>query len=157
MDLLDGLTAFKAHHVLVLAVAHLGFEPEGECVYDRGADTVQTAGNLVAVAAELTARMQDGEDDFEGGNAHLGMDADRDTAAVVRNTDDIIGFDGDFDVGTVPGERLVDGVIDDLVDQMMQTAFGGRTDVHAGAFAHGLETLEHLDLTFVIGLGDLKV
>ena len=46
----------------------------------------------------------------------------------------------------VAGERLVDGVVDDLVDEVVQTARAGRADVHAGALANRFESLEHLDL-----------
>src|SRR5262249_2363276 len=48
-------------------------------------------------------------------------------------------------------QRLVDGVVDDLVHHVVQTrAVIGITDVHAGAFAHGFEALEDLDALFVV-------
>ena len=49
-----------------LAVARdLGDEPLGERVHDRDADAVQAARDLVAVAAELPAGVQLGQDDLE--------------------------------------------------------------------------------------------
>ena len=57
---LDRFAAFKAHGVLLPAVAYLGFQPDRKRVHDRGTDAVQAAGNLIAVAAELAARMQHG-------------------------------------------------------------------------------------------------
>ena len=43
-------------------------------------------------------------------------------------------------------ERLVDRVVDDLVDHVMQAgAVIGVADVHAGALAHRIEALEDLD------------
>ena len=67
-----------------LAVAaHLDPAPLGERVDDRGADAVQTAGDLVAAAAELAAGVQDGHDDFQRRLVHLGVHVDRDAAAVV--------------------------------------------------------------------------
>ena len=44
----------------------------------------------------------------------------------------------------VAGQRLVDRVVDDLVDQVVQAALTGGADVHAGPLADRLETLEDL-------------
>ena len=52
----------------------------------------------------------------------------------------------------VAGQRFVDRVVDDLVDEVVQAALGRRADVHAGAFANRLEPLEHLDLPCVVFL-----
>jgi hypothetical protein len=41
----------------------------GERIDDRNADAVQTAGNLIGILVELTARVQLGHDDFRGGYA----------------------------------------------------------------------------------------
>ena len=49
------------------------------------------------------------------------------------------------DAGAVAGQRLVDGVVDDLPDQVVQAALAGGADVHAGALADRLEPLEDLD------------
>ena len=155
--LLDRHAALKAHSVLFVTVAYLGFHPHGQGVYDRRTDAVQAAGNLVAIAAEFAACMQHGQHDLEGRNAHLRMNAAGDAAAVVLHADDIALFDGHFDVGAVAGERLVDRIVDDLVHQMVQTLRRGGADVHARALADGLKTLQHLNLAFVVGFGHLEV
>jgi hypothetical protein len=49
-----------------------------------------------------------------------------------------------------PGQRLVDRVVDDFVDQVVQAGRPGRADVHRRALADRLETLEYLD--FVCGI-----
>ena len=81
----------------------------------------------------------------------------RDAAAVVDDLDDVAGQERDLDMRADAGERLVDGVVDDLVDEMVQSRDGGRADVHAGTLAHGLEPLEHLDLRLVIDLRDVQI
>jgi hypothetical protein len=44
------------------------------------------------------------------------------------------------------GQRLVDAVVDDLVDHVVQArAVVGVADIHAGPLAHGLQPLENLD------------
>ena len=73
------------------------------------------------------------------------MDVDRDAATVVDDAHAAVGQDRHVDVVAVAGERLVDRVVDDLVDEVVQTARTGRADVHAGSLADGFETFEHLD------------
>ena len=51
------------------------------------------------------------------------------------------------------GERLVDGVVDHLVDEVVEAARAGRADVHAGSLADRLEALEDGDVLGAVGLG----
>ena len=51
-----------------------------------------------------------------------------------------------IDLRGVAGERLVDRVVDDLVDHVMQArAVVGVADIHAGTLAHRIEALQDLD------------
>ena len=125
--------------------AHLDVHLRGESVDDGDADTVQTARDLVAVAAEFAARMEDGQNDLDSGHAAL-VHIDGDAASVVRDGDAVVLVYRDADRVAVARERLVDGVVDDLVDEMVQAALGGRADIHTGTFAHRLQSLQHLDL-----------
>ena len=119
----------------------------GKRVDDRNADAVEAARDLVAPAlAELAARVKDGEDHLGRGALLLGMLVDRDATAVVDHGDRLVGVDRDLDVVAVAGQRLVDGVVDDLVDDVMEAAGAGRADVHARALAHRIETTEDRDL-----------
>src|SRR5712664_2773207 len=54
-------------------------------------------------------------------------------------------MDDQLDGGRMTGERLVDGVVDHLVDQVVQPLGAGAADVHVRALAHRLEALEDLD------------
>ena len=155
--LLYRLTAFKPHGVLVFPVVYRRLQPFGQRIDDRGADTVQTAGDLVAVAAELAAGVQNGENNLQCRNTHLRMDADRDAASVVAYPNDIIRFNCDFNVSTIAGERLIDGVVDNLVYEMMQAARRGRTDVHTRTHSDRLQTLQDLNLAFIVGLLYLQI
>src|SRR6188472_2889680 len=53
-------------------------------------------------------------------------------------------------VVAVAGQRLVDRVVDDLVDEVVQAAYAGRADVHPRALAHRLEALEDGDVLGVV-------
>ena len=65
--------------------------------------------------------MQDGIDDLERGLAGLGLNVDGDAAAVVGDGDGVALVDSHNDVLTVACQRLVDRVVDDLIDQMVQS------------------------------------
>ena len=111
---------------------------------------MQTAGDRVAAAAELAARVQHGQHDLDGRLALGGDDAHRDAAAVVDDADAAVGEDRDVDGVRVTGQRLVDGVVDDLVHQVVQAALTGRADVHAGSLADRVQTLQDGDRAGVV-------
>ena len=121
-------------------------EPGGQRVHHRDADAVQAATDVVAtvLAAELAARVQLGHHDVDRGRA-AGVHLDRDAAAVVGDLDATVLEDPDVDLRRVSGHRLVDGVVDDLPDEVVQTSLAGGADIHARAFADRLQTFEHGD------------
>jgi hypothetical protein len=125
-------------------------EPLRQRVDDGHADAVQAAGHLVASAPELAAGVQHGEHDLGGRLVVLVHDPDGDAAAVIGDRDRVVGVDGDDEAAAVPGECFVDGVVDHLVDEMVEAARAGGTDVHAGAFAYRLEAFEDLDILGVV-------
>ncbi len=57
------------------------------------------------------------------------------------------------DLARVTGQGLVDGVVDHLVDEVVQTPLTGGADVHAGALANRVQTLENRDRAGVVGHG----
>ena len=116
----------------------LDLEPVRQRVDDGDPDAVQAAGDRVGLAVELPAGVQHGEDDLDG-RALLGrVHVDRHAAAVVDDPHAAVGEQHDLDAVGVAGQRLVDGVVDDLPDQVVQAALGGRADVHAGPLADRL-------------------
>ena len=118
----------------------------GERVDDADADAVEAAGHLVAAAAELAAGVEHRVDDLErvlAGlllHAHRARRGRRRSCARCRRrrmrTSMLRGM---------AGHGLVDGVVDDLPDEVMQAADIGRADVHARPAPDRLEALEHLD------------
>ena len=129
----------------------LGHEPLAERVDDRDADAVETAGDLVAVAAELPAGVQLRQDDGERGLPLVLHHVDRDAAAGVGDGDRVVRVDGDLDDLVVAGHGLVDGVVDELVDEVVKPSRAGRADVHAGSQTDGLEAFEDRDVLSGIG------
>ena len=68
-----------------------------------------------------------------------------------------VGLQGHVDSVAEAGQGLVDGVVHDLVDQVVQAARAGAPDVHARALADPLEALQDLDLAGVVGVAVLFV
>lgn len=64
--------------------------------------------------------MQNGVDDGHGRDAHLGLDINRDAAAIVRYLNDVAFLDGYFDMVAVSGKSFVDGVVYNLIHQVVQ-------------------------------------
>ena len=138
-------------HLIDLAVpVDLDRQPLGEGVHHAGAHAVEAAGDLVAPAAEFSAGVEDGVHHLQGGLTGLGLDVHGDAAAIVHHGDGVPLVDLHQDVRAVAGQGLVDGVVHDLIDQMVQAGGGGGSDIHAGTLPDGLQALQHLDLRRVI-------
>ena len=131
---------------LAVAAVNLRDEQGRKRVHARYAHAVQTARNLVAALVELAAGMEHGQHHFERRFALLFVVVGRDAAAVVAYGDGIIFVDRHVDVGTVAGQRLVDRVVDYLIDQMVQTLLTNVADIHGGALAHRFEALKDLNI-----------
>ena len=144
--------ALEALAVLHAVLANSHDQPLRQRVHNARADAVQTARNLVArvLAAELAARVKHREHDRHRRDAQLRLNVHRDAAAVVRHFNDVALTDGHFDVVAAARQRLVDGVVHDLVHQMMQAARSGRADVHARPLANRLQSFQYLDLASAV-------
>ena len=146
MQLIHCHAARKGNLIDLAVTAHLDLHRGGEGVDDRDADAVETAGDLVAVAAELAARMENSEHDLDRRHAAL-VHINGNAAAVVRDGDAVVLVDHNLDVVAVARKRLVNRVVNNFINKVMQSALGGRSDVHTRALANSLKALEHLDLS----------
>jgi len=106
---------------------------------------VQPARHFVAVGIEFAARVQLGENNLRRRNAFFGVDVYRNTAAVINHGDRIVDVDGNFNLGAIPGQRLVDRVIDNLINEVMQTVFARRADIHGRAHTDSFQPFEDLN------------
>ena len=118
----------------------------GQRVHATHADSVQAAGHLVAVGIELAAGMQLGHHDLGRRDALGGVLVHRDAATVILDRDRVVDVDRDVDSVAVPGQSLVHGVIDDLVNQVVEAEFAGRADVHGRALPDSLQPFQHPDV-----------
>ena len=140
------VAARKGDLVDVSVAAHLYVHGGGEGVDNGDAHAVETARDLIPVAAEFAARVQDGEHDLDRRHTAL-VHVDGDAASIVDDSDAVVPVDGHGYGIAVARERFVDGVVDNLIDKVMQSAFRCRANVHTGTFSYCLESLENLNLT----------
>jgi hypothetical protein len=73
------------------------------------------------------------------------VDVDRDAATVVRHRDTAVLMDRDRDDLAEATDRFIDGVVHDLVDEVMEALGTRRPYVHRGTFSNGIEAFEDLD------------
>ena len=157
LELALRLAALGVLLAVALAVAvDLEQQSFGQGVDDADADAVESTGHLVAVATELAAGVEHGEHDLGGALALVAtrrVRIDGDAAPVVLDPAAAVGEQRDDDAVGEAGHRLVDGVVDDLPDEVVQAGEPGRADVHARALAHRVEALEHLDVLGAVVAG----
>ena len=150
LHLLGDVAPGEFHLINVAVFVNLYLHPLRQGIHHRGAHAMKAAGDLIAPAAELAAGVKHGVNHLQGRPPGLGLDVHGDAASVIGNGDGIAGIDGHGDVRAVAGQGLVDGVVHDLVHQVVQARGGGRADVHTGPLTHGLQALQHLDLRGII-------
>ena len=76
------------------------------------------------------------------------MFIDWNTAAVIQYGNGSVAIQDHIDTVAMSAHSLIDAVVDQLPDQVVQTADPDITDVHGGALSHGFQSLEHL---YVVG------
>ena len=144
------VTSFKSLGITSALMAVIDLHPLRECIYDRRTNTVQTARILISVTAEFSARVKNRVNDLQRRNTHLRMNAAGDTATVVLHRHAVVGMQRDLNALAATRQCLVDRVIDDLVYQMVKSARRSRPDIHTRSLSHGLQTLQYLNLAFVV-------
>ena len=118
-----------------------------ECIHAGHAHTVQSARNFVGRRIEFPPGVQGGHHYLRRGNflavnVHV---VHGNAAAVIDYRDRVVDVDRDFNLVGETSKRLIDGIIDNFVDQMVQSQIAGRADVHSRPQAYGFHAAEHFD------------
>src|SRR5690606_6296028 len=135
LELRAALALREAHVVFLAVAADPDLEVLRQRIDHRDADAVQAAGVAVVLARELAARVQLREDQLDARNFLLRVNIHGHAAPVVDDLERAVLVDVDLDALRVPGDRLVDAVVDDLVREVVRTL---SVRVHAGPAPHGL-------------------
>src|SRR4030095_14799633 len=97
--------------------------------------------------------MQHRQDDFCRGAPAFLVHFHRNPSAVVTHRARAVRVENDLDAVTIPRERLIDRIVDGLVDEVMEAVGPRVTDVHRGTLPNRLQPLEDLDITRVVAIG----
>ena len=144
---LRGLVALGeglAVHLLILLDLHVQLFGQG--VDDGDPHAVETPGDLVPAAAELTAGVEHGQGQLDPGLLLFVVHPRGDAPAVIGDGDAVVLFDDDVDVLAVTGQGFVDGVVHHFVNQVVEPLFACAADVHPRPALDGLQTFQNLDL-----------
>ena len=128
--------------IYVAAAADFHLAPFREEIHHGDAHAVQTARGLVGPLRELAAELQHGHHPLQRGEAQVRVDFHGDAAAVVFHGHRAVVVDDHADLVGEAGHRLVDRVVDDLIDQVMQAPGGRVGDIHGGPLADVLQVAE---------------
>ena len=107
---------------------------------------MKTAGYLIAVAAEFSARMEHRKYDLQGRLSGFFLNIHRNAASVILYRDRIVLFDGHLYAGAEAGQCLVNGVIHNFIDEMVKAADRCTADIHTGSFANRFQSFQDLNL-----------
>ena len=111
---------------------------------------MEAAGDLVTAATELSAGVKDCIYHLQGWPTGLGLNVHGNAPAVIGDGDGLSRVDGDRNMLAIPGQGLVNGIVHDLIDQVVQTGDGGGADIHTWPFPDRFQPFQHLDLGSVI-------
>ncbi len=146
----SSLSAFKFNMVNVSFTAYF-YDHLGSKRINYGSTyTMQTAGNAICAAAELTTGMKYCVYDFNSRNTHFRVNTDRNTGTVILYCNRTIFIYCDLDGITAAGKRLIDRVRYDLIYEVVKASEGRITDIHTRTLSNGFQTLQDLNIFLVI-------
>ena len=150
LDRAARLAALTLEMIVLAITVDVRLQPFAQGVNHADADAVQAAGHLVAVAVELAAGMQSREHHLECTDLDVLVHFDGDAPPVVFDRAGAIDLNADQNLRALAGERLIDRVVEHLIDEVVQTADPAVADIHIRAFADGLDTAQDFDAAGIV-------
>ena len=117
-------------------------QPCRKCIYYRGTYTVQTTAGLISGVVKFTAGMQGREYQTFRTDSFF-VHSHGNTTSVIFHGCGAVGFQCHLYRITISGQMLVHRVINDLVDQMIQSLGGDAADIHSGSFSYRFQTFQN--------------
>jgi hypothetical protein len=114
--------------------------PRREGVDAGDTDAMEASRDLIVLLIELASRVELRHNELERGDMLLGVESHRDASAVVLDPDYVVLLKDDENIRAVAGESLIDGVIDYLINEMVESIDARGPDVHTGPLADRFES-----------------
>ncbi|CCY55749.1 putative uncharacterized protein [Bacteroides eggerthii CAG:109] len=71
----------------------------------------------------------------------------RNTASVILYGNGVVFVDSNFDVVAITGERFINRVVHNFVNQVMKSFDTNVADIHGRTLTYSFQTLQYLDVT----------
>ena len=107
---------------------------------------MQATGDLVGLVLELAAGVEKRHHRLQRRLPRARVRIDWDATTVVADSHVPITVDGDVDAVAEASHGLIYAIVDDFVDEVMETTLVGASNVHAGAASHRLQPFQHLNV-----------
>src|SRR5262249_53317546 len=95
---------------------------------------------------ELTSGMKLGQNDFCRRLALFGHDFGRNTPSVIDDRDRVVDVDNNVHFCAKASQSLINGIVDNLIDEVMKPINAGRSDVHCWPLPDRFQTLQNFDV-----------
>ena len=110
---------------------------------------MQTAAGLIGRIVKFSACMERGEHETFRADTLL-VHANGNSASIIRNRRGTVRFQSHLNAITIPRKMLVHGVVQDLVDQVIQTLGGHAANIHSRALTDRLQSFQNGDAGSVV-------
>ena len=125
---------------------HPQVKPLGQSIDHTDTHTVQTAGNLIGILIEFSARMKLGHDHFGCRNAFFLVNIGGNAAPVVAHRARTIAIQRHINAIRMTRQAFIDGVVHHFVNHVVQArTIPCVANIHAGAFANRLQSTQNFD------------
>ena len=132
--------------IYLTTLINLYFQPLRKRINNGCTYTVKASGNLISSAAEFTAGMKHSKNNLNCRYTCLGVKINRHSTSVIDNGDGIVLIYLYLNGSTESCQGFIDGVVYDLIDQMMKSSVGCRSNIHTRSFADCFQSLQNLYL-----------
>src|SRR5215472_14014670 len=139
-------TSVVALDINFAATPDFEVQPLGKRIDHRDTDSMKSAGNLVRGVVELASGVKFGQNDLRRRLAFFRHDLGGNTTSVVDNGCRVINMKNNMDFRTETRQRFVNGIVDNFVNQVMQSIDSGRADVHRRTLPDGFQAFENFDM-----------
>ena len=116
------LTALITLVIFLAILVNIDLQPLRKGINYRRTYTMKSTRYLVSATAELATGMKHRKYDFYGRKSCFFLDSNWDSTSIINNSNRIVGIDDHIDLCTISSQSLVNGVVNDLIYQMMETS-----------------------------------
>ena len=131
---------FKSNAIAFTATTNFYIHAFRKCVNASYTYAVQTAGNFITAIAKFTTGVENGHNNFNCRFAFFFHHINRNTTTIIAYGNTVIFVDDYTNVVTIACQSFVDTVIDNFINQMMQTTSRGTTNIHCRSFTYCFQT-----------------